>query len=98
MPFDIARKVTTTLQGEMKWKGNHYRVTIVGKTRLFTPNQLESFYYSSDGTAPESFKYAEFLDVFGLELPSSQASDTSWFEGVETQVVNYLENRIEELN
>ena len=98
VPFDIARKVTATLQGEMKWKGNHYSVTIVGKTRLFTPTQLESFYYSSDGTAPESFKYAEFLEVFGLELPSSQASDTSWFEGVETQVVNYLENRIEELN
>lgn len=102
VPFDIARKVVRAAGGILKWRGNRYFLNMGhGYETAVTLAQLESFYNPQN---VQDFDYNAFLAFIGLDAGefwtsiARSDSDNSWFEGIETQVQNYFENRIEELN
>jgi len=102
VPFDIARKVVRAAGGTLNWRGNRYFLDMGhGYDTAVTLAQLESFYDPQD---VQAFDYNAFLAFIGVdpsefwETIASSVSDSSWFDGVDIQVRNYIENRIEELN
>jgi hypothetical protein len=97
VPFDIARKVVAANGGALNWRGNRYVLNMGrGYQTSVSPEALETFYNPED---VQDFDYEAFLVFIGVSQDAPRSvEDATFYNGVSTEVSNYLDARYDELN